>query len=215
MGSKDAYTAAVYPTIRGQMAPGDIIAFRGRGLVSRMVCLGTWSNISHIGIVSFSGLAHGTSYASRRYRVKVTESTSLDGQTGVFTRYMSDVVKDYKGCVWWIPLGARTKARLNLAQFYNYIHSIKHAKYDFWQCARAGFKSFFGFNLGKVEEDSKRVFCSEAAAHALEFAGAWDWDNASLIKPTDLLETPLFSGRYCQLKGSERVLSHYQKELPV
>ena len=62
-----------YARVAPRMLPGDVIAFSGKGRLSRVIKYFTWSRVSHVGMVS----------TVRKHGVEVIESTSLDGKLGV------------------------------------------------------------------------------------------------------------------------------------
>lgn len=198
-----------YRTARPMMQLGDVILFGGKGLLSALIRWRTGSVVSHAGMVSF-----GKSYRDElRYRVRVTDSTQIGDRRGVFTRYLSDVVRDYDGKIWWLPLRKEVRSKLDVQAMVEYLHSMRNAEYDLWQVARAGFKTIFHRNLTPVQESSKRVFCSEYVAFALKAAGVDCFPNASTVTPSQLAAAHLYCGSYWQLKGDYTQISEYNSSL--
>jgi len=194
---------APYNEVRFLMRPGDVVLFGGLGWLSSLIQWWTKSPVSHAGMISFAEDHNG------RQRVRVTDSTSLDGRVGVVTRYMSDVVQDYAGRVWWLPLSAEARARIDLDAFGSYLTMQEGARYDFWQVARAGFKALVGWNITAIEEDSRRVFCSEYVAQALEESGAYQWPCTSSVTPAELAAASIYAREYWQIKGGRAEIFGY------
>ncbi len=75
-----------YTDIRDKLKTGDVLLFSGRGFVSWVIRLRTWSKISHVGMVYKIGT-----------NVMVWESTRLTGKDGVQISLLSVRGKRYKG----------------------------------------------------------------------------------------------------------------------
>ena len=213
---QDTFRLESYNVVRRHMRPGDTIAFCGKGVTSNAVRFLTrdslchWSPVSHLGVVTH---VYEGSASEQCKRVLVTESTSLNGKTGVFTRYMSDVLAQYNGRIWWLPLDAVLSESLDLDAAEAYLTRMRNAKYDYWQCVRAGFRARFGFNMTPVNESSKRVFCSEHVAwyHLAANRGAFRAliGNASTVTPLDYCRLPIYNNFYRQLKGRIRPIAGF------
>lgn len=205
-----------YESVREDMKPGDVILFAGKGWMSRIIQWGTRSVVSHAGIISHHDeqlLPDMSGVSPHKYRrVMVTDSTQMDKRIGVFTRPLSEVIESYDGAIYWLPLSPQARKRLRVAPMQSYISRMQIAKYDLWQCARAGFNAVMGWNVGRVNESAKRVFCSEYVAFALEYGGAYDFDNPSLVTPQDLAEVPIYRQLYFQIKGDRRTIKGFAPE---
>jgi hypothetical protein len=188
-----------YRQARALMAPGDVLIFGGEGLVSWLVKRATRSNASHSGIVSFC------LDTDKHHRVRVTDSTQIGRRCGVFTRYLSDVLREYPGQVWWLPLGFAERARLDELDLAVWLDRMAQTRYDLVGAVRAGLRAVCGRGLFPLRESDRRVFCSEFCAVALENAGVWDWKNTSEVTPVDLAFTPIFGACY-QLKGRSETI---------
>ena len=75
-----------YEDIRDKLKAGDVLLFSGRGFISWLIRLRTWSKISHNGMVYKIG-----------QNVMVWESTRLTGKDGVQISLLSVRGKRYKG----------------------------------------------------------------------------------------------------------------------
>jgi len=206
------YPRIDYDLCRLRMQPGDVVAFDAPGFVSTLIRWGTWSHVSHVGLITHAEPADDDPHF---HRVMVTDSTQIGDRNGVQTNPFGDVLDLYAkrgGRVWWLPLAKDVRARLNEDALGAYLAEVDGAKYDLWQCIKAGVYTLFGRNLTPTAEGSKRVFCSEFAARALERAGAYDWQqNTSLITPAAMVRTPgLYGPEYAQLMGSPMELPGFR-----
>jgi len=179
-----------YRDIRHRIQPGDVIAFSGRGLFSWIIQTWTRHPISHVGIVSRCNVAGGEE------SVRVMESTSLDGYTGVVETRLSQRVAQYRGAIFWLPLSFEIRNRLNLPLFWEFIYGAQGKPYDLWQAIRSATVD------GK--EDHKRLFCSELVAAGLEAGEALPEINSSGVTPRDICEYALYTPEVYQLCGRRR-----------
>lgn len=167
-----------YQDARKQMAPGDLIAFSGNGLVSRIIRWRTRSKISHVGVVS--RINEGAN------RVMVHESTSLRGTKGVQTNRLSQRIQEYNGKVYWYPLSPKSRRCLDLQRFWEFLWEQDGKPYDFWQAPMSA-------TLFCAREDFGKLFCSELVAGAWEAGGLLKRVNASEKTPDDLCKMNLFN----------------------
>jgi len=181
------------------MKPGDVIAFGGRGIVSWIIRKWTRSPISHVGIVS-RVMTGGID------SIRVMESTSLDGFTGVTETRLSQRLAHYRGEIYWLPLSQRRRNALNLKLYYQYIYAMEGRAYDAWQAIRSA--TFDG------AESHDKLFCSELAAGALEAGRVIDAINCSAVTPQDLCAFNLYHFTAHQLKGHLVDIPNYNTKNP-
>jgi hypothetical protein len=171
-----------------RILPGDLIAFSGRGLVSNLIKLFTFSRVSHVGVMLTSNL--------------IIESTSLDGFKGVTMNPLSRRLEIYPGRVWLYPLAPGPRAKFDYPAFHGFLTSMEGRPYDFKQCLGMIWKPLTRlprpFCLPFYNwEDLSKVFCSELAAAAYQKAGVLDPAlDFSEISPADLAKSPIFSAPY-------------------
>jgi hypothetical protein len=170
-----------YSAVRSDMKAGDLIAFGGQGLISRIIKWRTRSPVSHVGVVMEID-DHG--------RVMVMESTSLGGQCGVQVNRLSKRVREYDGNVWWFPLRKQLDEE---DRFWEFLWAQDGKKYDRRQVAKAA------FNL-PTHENYKRLFCSELVAGAYKAGGLQFVGNPSRMTPVEVCNLPIFADPYCQIK---------------
>lgn len=175
-----------YSFVREELRPGDVIAFSGRGWVSKVIKLFTRSKVSHVGIVL---------EISEQGRVMVMESTTLGGKKGVQVNRLSQRVSQYKGEMWWLPLNSVVKESMDMAAFWHFLWEQDGKKYDTWQALKSALPSVIR------REHFDKMFCSELVAGALEAAGAIPELNASEMTPDDVVELPVYGKSYFQIKG--------------
>ena len=180
-----------YDFVRGQLKPGDVIAFSGKGWVSKTIKFFTRSKVSHVGIVL---------EISEQGRVMVMESTSLGGKKGVQVNRLSQRLDQYKGELWWLPLNKDVKESMDMAAFWHFLWEQDGKKYDTWQAIKSALPSFIR------REHFDKFFCSELVAGALEAAEAIPELNASEMTPDDVVELPVYGKKYFQLKGERKAI---------
>ena len=89
------------------MRPGDVIAFSGGKLVSRVIMRITRGNVSHVGIVAPSAFLEQD--CDEPVIAEVNEK-------GLIFSPLSDIVEDKNDILWWLPLANRPpEARIHAA----------------------------------------------------------------------------------------------------
>lgn len=168
---------------------GDVLAFGGKGAVSRAIQVATRSPVSHVGVV-VAGEADPV----------VIESTTLDGLQGVAATPLSPRVATYPGRVWWLPLSERTRLHLDVDQLAGFLRSQLGRAYDRRQVLQFAWRCVPLLRHLCQREDLDRLFCSELIAAAFEHAGLLDC-NASLVSPVQLCRWRLYRDCF-QVQGS-------------
>ena len=174
-----------YNDIRDQLQPGDLIAYGGMGWVSKLIKWSTGSPVSHVGVVARVDSGHE--------RVMVMESTSLNGRKGVQMNRLSKRVQEYNGHVWWLPLSDRSREKLDIDKFWEYLWAQDGKKYDYLQASMSA-------TLFWAREDFGKLFCSELVAGAYEAGGLIAKINSSEATPKDLVNMRLYKRAYHQVK---------------
>lgn len=185
-----------YHAVRNRMLPGDIIAYSGEGFFSEAIKFFTRSEISHVGIV-YKSWEQGPRRS--RHRVKVMESTTLEGRAGVQSFNLSERVRDYNGRMLFLPLSEPARAKLNIDKFLKTVLESKGREYDYGSIRHFALDRF---NLFVNREDPHKLFCSELAALALKSGGVLPiWLNSSEVRPADLCRFAIFAEVCYQING--------------
>ena len=159
---------------------GDIIAFSGKSLFSKLIKLKTHSDISHVGIIIIENgepiICESTTLADLpdHYTGKIIK--------GVQKHLLSDRVNSYNGKVYHVPLQVPLKNKEAMLEWLDTIHS-KEVKYDLKQALYSGLyiKDFFG-----SKENLDKLFCSELCCKALQIDGCMPSSiNPSAINPEE------------------------------
>jgi hypothetical protein len=206
------------------MQPGDIIAFSGKGNFSEIIKWATSSEVSHVGIV-FESKVLFPDGPQPGYVVDVMESTTLyehpeTGQrvAGVQRNRLSLRVKYYDGVLWWLPLSKKSREKLDLQAFTNFLLHSEGKQYDMPQAIRSALDAMDGISILNLatynQEDFASFFCSELAAAALEAGGVIKAINASEVTPIDLCSFDLYGRDYYQIKGKRTKISDYNARSP-
>jgi len=192
-----------YADVRRNMRPGDIIAFQGRGFISKAICFICRCPVSHVGIVLYVRDLDGTRH------VDLMESTTLAEHTGVQLTHMSERIKTYDGRVWWLPLSDVNREEMDVVRFLELMKAMRGRKYDRRQAAHFAIDRL---RLWSQSEDPSRLFCSELAALGLKAAGILPiWFNSSEFRPHDLVNLNLYADNYYQLSGTRKEIPCFNK----
>jgi len=144
-----------YHQYRDKIQPGDLISFRGKGIIPGIIRWRTGFKDTHSAMVMCL-LGKG-----REKRLVITESLNF----GPTVNYLSDRIEKYNSEIWWYPLYATQEQReaMNLIAWDNL---CKQTRYDYGGLFRQA--------LGSVSLDASRLFCSEMVQYY--------WQEASVIK---------------------------------
>jgi hypothetical protein len=181
-----------YAEIRHMIYPGDVIAFGGKGRVSRWIKWLTWSRVSHVGIVGES---------KHNGRWQLIESTTLndEGVSGVQEVDLERRIEAYNGQVWLLKLAP---VHFYYSEFEKFISEHIGKEYDYEQAIGSGF-------IIRNEKCFKKFFCSELVAGALEAAKVIPITNVSEATPKDVISWNIYAPKYYQLKGKRKRLPRY------
>lgn len=161
--------------------PGDVFAFSGKGLLSEVVRLVTHSIISHVGIAMGGGW--------------IAQSTSLDGNSGVFESPLAPFIDGYNGLAWWLPLSDDIHRQLNKPDFLAFLRRVDHEPYNLPGAIEAALR------LRHCTSDYSDLFCSELDAAAIEAGGVPLPMRPEFTLPCDLCRFPIFGSDYWQVGG--------------
>lgn len=203
-----------YNEARKLMRPGDVIAYSGKAEISHIIKWVTRSGVSHLSIVVQSKLLYeNMTTPADGFLNQVMEATG----SGVHFSRLSDHMRFYDGEIWWLPLRADLRSKLDVQAMYDFLLHQEHKAYDVPQAIQAGLDRFEG-PLGKLthaQEDFSRFFCSELVAAALERGKIIDHLNASETTPADLVRFKIFADDYYQIKGETRPIKNFNCIDPV
>ena len=178
-----------YNEIRGEIKPGDVFAFSGKGKFSDLIKWGTSSVVSHVGVVIQNIVDFN----------QIIEAATINGFSGVSINFVHERLMSYDGGVWWLPLHAKTRERLDISRFQDFLLKQVGKDYDLPQAITAGIDTFDDFGLKNIENFDK-LFCSEIVAGAFKVCGIVSL-NASETTPIDLCELDIYTENCYQLKG--------------
>lgn len=187
---------STYEKERKNIRAGDVFAFSGDCLVSGGIEFITGGDVSHVGIVMEHTQEDGV------HRNLLIESTSLNGGGGVSTSMLSEVIENYDGKVWWLPLRHKMNG-LQKLRFFDYLTRKIGTPYDTKQALGAGLHIF------KNKEDDTKLFCSELVAFSLEHIHIIGGVNSSETNPADLCSWDIFWPTYTQLKGDKKEIDDF------
>ena len=192
-----------YTEARKLMAPGDVIAFGGKGQFSEIIKMATLSPVSHVGCVLQTHIG-----GDDRYFNQVIESTSIGDFNGVSISRLSDRINAYDGEVWWLPLSHDVLQKFDRRAFFNFLLAQEGKDYDTHQAVFSALDILDSIGIGRNKEDFAKFFCSELVSAALEKGGAIGPINASEVTPIDLVRFKIYD-RIVKLRGLTKDISRF------
>ena len=186
----------MYEQIRNKLKIGDVVAFSGKGRVSKIIKWKTNSKVSHVGMV-YKMDSLGIP------RIQLIESTTLGNlpdikegkaRKGVQLQFLSQRLDTYDGEAWIYPLKDEIKSvwLTNMLVWLTDVHT-KKIDYDSFQAIGAGLDLFDMIPGIEMEPDFSSLFCSELVSKALKIAGViCDEINTSEQTPADICDYSCF-----------------------
>lgn len=191
-------------TILSQLSPGDVIAFSGNGLDSKIIRWFTQSPYSHVIVV----LDRETTHKSSDDNILIAESTTYrtvpnfneqECIKGVQVHRLSHWLDAYQTCgkAWWFPLKHKL-SQDNMTQMQSWLweHYHNQASFACYKSVVAGLtrnKYFDPEKNQKLTKSATEFFCSELVTEALQVAGIIDYKiNPASQTPKDLMSFDCF-----------------------
>jgi len=192
---------ANYDEVIGSIQPGDVIAFGGTKYFSQVSKAATRSPVSHVGLILRSSPRHHDSSAGGS-GAEIIEAS----KEGIVVRPLDEHIAEYPGNIWWLPLSAAVRNRLDLDKYTAFLLQHEGVPFDMRQAAQAVMDRLDHVPvLGEMthsEEDFSALFCSEVAAAGLEAGGAIRSVNCSEVTPIDMFRFAIYQETYYQIKGA-------------
>ncbi len=202
-----------YEDIRDCMRPGDVIAFSGKKAFSKIIKKATKSNISHVGVVLHTKLEMSGTSQGRLFN-QIAEATA----SGVKFTKLSDIKRNHKGKLWWLPLNDIARAALtnNEKDFFDFLIDSRGKPYDTLPVLiRAWIDHLDRLGITENKEDFGSLFCSELVAGALEKADVISNINASEVTPIDVCRFRIYADDYVQFKGKKKKIRRFNSMDPT
>ena len=188
-----------YEEIRDRVQPGDIVAFGGYGLLSRVIKAISGSPVSHVStIVAPSQGAEEPRVVEATVRFGEEDATVTVGTSPLRNRL------DYDGDIWWLPLRPAVRARFDVGRFKRFLEEADGAPFD----VGGGFFVLVRDLLQRLKlveaRELETYFCSELVAEALESGGAVGNVDGSLASPKDVCSWRIYRRAYAYVDPAER-----------
>ena len=189
----------LYCQHRDAIKTGDVIAFSGNSLVSRLIKWKTGSPYSHVGIVMDGDIKGGIGKVVLMVESTVTVKPDASARkviNGVQLHFLSKKLECYDGGAWWLPLKELLPhyAAFSMQQWLREKRADR-VPYDFIQALGAGVEMFDLIPGFESQPDFSSLFCSELVTKALQIAGVvGDSINASEQTPADVAAFGCFNG---------------------
>lgn len=200
-----------YDVARPLIQQGDVIAFGGEGLASRVIQWFTKSPVSHVAVVDQT-----TPDAQGLYTNRIIESTSLNGMAGVTYNRLSKRLLDYRGRIWWLPLAEEFRERIDWDKFHTWLAKQNGKPYNTKGAINSALDRLEKLpGIGRFFHNPDRyskLFCSQLVCGAFKHCGALPARlDASEMTPADLVSMAIYSdctqlkGDLLELKGFNRI----------
>ena len=191
-------------TILSHVSPGDVIAFSGQGIDSKIVRWCTRSPYSHVIVV----LDTKKSNKQSNDHILIAESTTYTSVPnfnqqkcikGVQVHWLSQWLDAYKACgkAWWFPLKQKLSPdSITTMQTWLWHHYHRQTPFACHKSVVAGLTRHKYFNPEKQKElvnSSSGFFCSELVTKALQKANIIDCKiNPAAQTPKNLMNLDCF-----------------------
>lgn len=138
----------VYNSVKDQMKTGDFLQWRSPGIIGSIIRWKTKSEANHSSMIIRFQEYEGEE--RRRFHTEAMER-------GVYPNLLSSRLEQYKGKVWWLPLKPEWDSQRG--EIGRRLMLLWGRKYDY--------RSLVWQLIGKVNADTKQLFCSETCYVAL------------------------------------------------
>lgn len=158
-----------YYTVRGQIQAGDIVLYRGNGILARMIQYFDSAHWNHVGMVEQIG--------DRLVTIEMWNK-------GIQLIPLSRRVDSYKEFAVLRPIAPAEDKKKGLVELVNCWD--RDEKYDYWLLPRIAIYKKTGINL-KVLGKNKRNICSELAQKYTNAIGLNCYKDLELPTPQDFI----------------------------
>lgn len=206
-------TVAPYKSVRKDIRPGDIIAFGGVGIFSKVIKFFTRSEVSHVGIVMENKMSfEGDSQPGKI--VYLIESTTLNknGKKGVQVNALSDRLAEVEadgGSAWVLFLHENIRKEVDWKKFFDICWAERGRRYNMPRAILAGLPlpQFFS---------TSAKFCSQLVIYTLKMSGVSCLQKVlpASVNPQELCETKLYSDLYVQVVGPKKEIRNFNTKSP-
>jgi hypothetical protein len=195
---------SIYRLVRPQIRPGDVIAFGGAGVISSLIKFLTRSSVSHVGVVLEAVDVDG------EREIRLFESTTLTGKSGVQINRLSERLANYDGGgrAWWLPLSERSRSALDLVKMYSFAIQQMGDGYDAFGLAKFLLREIPGAGMAFHRPDPRREFCSELVAQLFQEAGLLHGIDTYETTPQRLCEMSIWE-KSIQLMGQPNPIRRF------
>jgi hypothetical protein len=168
-----------YQSVRKDMKLGDILLFRGRGWLSRLICRVTHGKYSHSALLM----------PDWQDRLLVMQAEAL----GVEIAPASHAVARYKGRVDWWEIADEAYQQIDREKFLDALLEPVGRPYDFLGVLGLGLRRLFHMTKPVTTHRANTYFCSNYVAEVLEKGGIdMGQLRAANVAPRDFASSGLF-----------------------
>jgi hypothetical protein len=188
---------ATYPEIREGLQTGDLLLFKGRAWLSRLIALVLRRPYSHVGLLVRQG-----------DRVMVYQAL----RRGICVLPAREAVSQYNGLVDWWSLRRDKAEKLDLDRLCQLAEAGVGRSFGMWGMLQLGWTVFTGRARARRDGDPavKEMFCSQYISHCFRLAGFDPCPSFAdhQTSPADLETCGFFERRQRLLDGRQLTAGH-------
>lgn len=200
-----------YAEARKIVQAGDVVAFGGESLWSRIIRRGADSQVSHAGIIvdPLDGNAEprfleATIRLFRKGPVLGAKITSFENRWN-----------DYDGNVWLLPLAQTIRDEFDQEGFDGFVAACEGKLFDIPEGVIAHIKDFFERLLDDELKSEEFYYCSELVADAFKAAGILDEGiDPSDVLPKDLCRWEMYEDTYYAREDADTTIPKFNSFPP-
>jgi hypothetical protein len=207
-----AMISTTFDDVADRIQVGDVLAFGGHGLLSKIIKKSTRSPVSHA----------ATIIAVDPKPIMLVESTvriDLHPTYGVAITPARDIVQHYDGEVWLLRLSSAVrKDRFDEKSFVTYLESKVGGTFDVVGGLLVIIDEFLHQmrkrGVGELTAVLESFFCTELVAAGLRAAGTAPDVKPEWVSPIDLCEWNIYTADYFHLRGHPVYIPGYNTVEP-
>ncbi len=181
-----------YAKARELVRVGDVVAFGGSGLISRIIRSGAKTVVSHAGVI----VAPLDGDEEPRFLESTIRLRGTDPVLGPKITSFEDRWSEYEGNVWLLPLAEAIRARFNEKKFADFVFGCEDKLFDIPEGVRMQIKEFLEQLAVDGAKAEQFYFCSELIAAAFKEADILPGLAPSEVSPKDLCRWKMYDDTY-------------------
>lgn len=190
---------------------GDVVAFGGESLWSRIIRRTAHSEVSHAGII----VAPSKGEKEPRFLESTVRLFGKRPVLGAKITSFEDRWNDYDGNVWLLPLAQELRDDFDQAGFDRFVAACEGKLFDIPEGVIAHIKDFLERLFDEDLKAEEFYYCSELVADAFKAAGILDEGiDPSDVLPKDLCRWEMYEDTYYAREGVNETIPKFNSLPP-